>query len=146
MKLTPVNGSATADTSGVSRFPVARPAGTALATPRCHGGRSNSSETPPLVPSDSGTSYQDCSPSQAPVAVVDSVVPPTLTIAGREATEFSPMLSCAGADDQSSPLLHSSPARSPLAMNAVVPRPAAATNADCAGARSVAVSSLSQPQ
>ena len=74
MKLTPVKGSATADTSGVSRLPVARPDGTAPCTPRCHGGRSNSSETPPLVPSDSGTSYQDCSPNQAPVAVVDKVV------------------------------------------------------------------------
>ena len=115
---TPVNGSATAAMSGVNRLlgvPIRR------TRPRCHSGRSNSADTPPPVPWDSGTSNQACSASHAPLASVDRVVPPTLVISGSDATESSPISARPGGDDQSCPPLHSRPARSPLALNAVVP-------------------------
>src|SRR6478752_424124 len=44
------------------------------------------------------------------------------------------------------PILHSKPARSPLALNAVVPCECAVASAERTGARSAAVISLSQPQ
>ena len=73
-------------------------------------------------------------------------MPPTSVISGREATESSPMSASLGGDDQSCPPLHSRPARSPLALKAVVPLECAAAIADRTGARSAAVISLSQPQ
>src|SRR5215208_5808393 len=139
---TPVNGSATAATSGVSR----RVGSLSANTDRCHSGLSNKDDTPPPVPCDSGTSNHACSACHTPLASVDSVVPPTSTISGSEAIESSPTSLAPGGDDQSSPPLHSRPARSPLALNAVVPWECAVANAVRAGARSAAVISLSQPQ
>src|SRR6185437_16301085 len=97
---TPVNGSATAATSGVSR----RVGSLSGNTERCHCGRSNNDDTPPPVPCDSGTSNQACSACQTPLASVDSVVPPTSTISGSDATESSPTSLAPGGDDQSSAL------------------------------------------
>src|SRR3954466_8023828 len=139
---TPVNWSATAETSGVSLRPRSLSGNTA----RCHGGRSNRADTPPPLPSDSGTSNQACSDCHTPAASVDRVVPPTSVISGSDATESSPMSASLGGDDQSWPPLHSRPARSPLALKAVVPLACAAASADRTGARSAAVISLSQPQ
>src|SRR5215213_3679124 len=138
---TPVNGSATAATSGVSR----RVGSLADITARCHSGRSNSDDTPPPVPCDSGTSNHACSACHTPLASVDSVVPPTSTISGSDATESRPTSLAPGGEDQSSPPLHSRPARSPLALNAVVPCECAFASAERTGAKSAAVISLSQP-
>ena len=144
--LTPVKGSATAATSGVMRIPVLRSDGTACAATCCHGGSSNSDETPPPVPWESGTSNQVCSDTHSPSASVDNVVPPTLVISGSEAIESRPTSCSLGGDDQSCPPRHSMPARSPLALKAVVPCDCAVRNADRTGARSAAVISLSHPQ
>ena len=103
-------------------------------------------DTPPAVPWDSGASNQAVSLSHAPVSSVDSVVPPTDVISGIEATASRPMLSSCGGADHSSPPLHSKPARSPLASNAVVPFLCAAASAARTGTRSAAVINLSQPQ
>src|SRR5207247_5653564 len=138
---TPVNGSATAATSGVNRRVGSLSANTA----RCQSGRSNNDDTPPPVPCDSGTSNHACSACHTPLASVESVVPPTSTISGSDATESSPTSLVPGGDDQASPPLHSRPARSPLALHAVVPCECAAASAERTGARSAAVISLSQP-
>ena len=137
----PVNGSATAEMSGVSRCLVS---GWNVIRP-CHCGLANSAETPPAVPCDSGASNQACSASQPPFGSVDNVVPPTLVISGIEATASRPTLSACGGEDHSEPPLHSSPARSPLASNAVVPFACALASAARTGTRSAAVISLSQP-
>src|SRR5689334_21396886 len=139
---TPVNGSATAATSGVSLHVGSF----CVITERCQSGRSNNDDTPPPVPCDSGTSNHACSACHTPFASVDSVVPPTSSSSGSDATESSPTSLAPGGDDQSCPPLHSRPARSPLALNAVVPCECAVFNADRAGARSAAVINLSQPQ
>ena len=106
---TPVNGSATAEMSGVNRLPVLRLPGTCPAATRCHGGMPKSDDTPPPVPWDSGTSNQACSASHRPWASVDRVVPPTLVISGREEMESSPTSAGPGGESQSSPPLHSEP-------------------------------------
>src|SRR5262245_6177477 len=140
--LTPVNGSATAATSGARRrCLMSRSTDNAL----CHAGRSNSADTPPLVPCDSGESTQACSPIHPPWSSVDKVVPPTDVIAGSEDTASSPISSAPGGDDQSSPPLHSKPAASPLASNAEVPCFCPAASADAMGASSAALISASQP-
>ena len=140
--LTPVNGSATAATSGTSR----RSAGPASGLTICHDGLPNNWEAPPALPWVKGTSYHDCSPSQPPSASVDSVVPPTAVISGTEATASTPTSSGVGGSDQFLPPRHSRPARSPVASKAVVPRRSAAASAERTGARSAAVISRSHPQ
>ena len=136
-----LSGSATAATSGVSRLPWPLP----TASPSCQGGRSKRADTPPPVPCDSGASNHACSEIHRPSLSVDRVVPPTLVISGNDATASSPMSSGLGGADQFCPPLHSRPARSPLALNAVVPWLSAVASADRTGARSAAVISLSQP-
>src|ERR1700733_5389386 len=96
---TPVKASATAETSGMSR----RFGLVAGSTACCHDGRSNSDETPPPVPCDSGTSTQACSAIQPPWSFVVNVVPPTLVISGTDATASNPTSSSDGGDDQSWP-------------------------------------------
>src|SRR5215211_2741602 len=83
---TPVNGSATAATSGVNRCAESR----FVLTPLCHPGRENNADTPPLLPWDNTKSPQACSASHIPPASVDRVVPPTLVIVGSDATASSP--------------------------------------------------------
>src|SRR6201995_4596700 len=140
---TPVNGSATADTSGARRRRLlSRSIDRAL----CHAGRPNNADTPPLVPCDSGESTQACSPIHPPFWSVERVVPPTDVIAGRDDTASSPMSSGPGGDDHSSPPLHSRPAVAPLASKAEVPCLCAVASAASTGARSGALTSESQPQ
>ena len=80
----------------------------------------------PAVPWVSGTLYQACSSSQSPSASVDSLVPPTATISGSEATASTPTSSGEGGADHRCPPLHSRPARSPVALNG-------GAGAQCAG-------------
>lgn len=111
----------------------------------CHCGRSNSTDTPPVEPWDSGESTHGRSPTQSPRGLVDNVVPPTVVIAGIDETASRPMSSGPGGADHASLALHSRPALSPLASNAEVPRRCALSSAAATGARSAAVTSLSQP-
>src|ERR1700730_9109918 len=103
---TPVDGSATAATSGASRSSLDPRSTDSLS---CHAGRSNSADPPPLVPWDSGESPHAYSASHRPCASVDSVVPPTEVIDGSDEMASRPMSLGPGGEDQSSPPLHSRP-------------------------------------
>src|ERR1700694_771466 len=140
--LTPVNGSASAATSGLSRrWAASRCAD----TPFCQVGRTKRADTPPLLPWDNGESTQACSASHSPRASVDRVVPPTEIIAGSDATASSPISDGPGGGGHSSPHLHSRPPVSPLASKADVPWACAAARAEATGARSAAVIRASHP-
>ena len=141
MMRTPVNGSDTAETSGTSRR-----SGSSVPIPTvCQSGRPNSVEAPPAVPRMSGLLYQDCSESHVPWASVDSLVPPTTVISGMDATASTPTWSGLGSAEKLSPFRHSRPARSPEALNAVVPLANALASASRTGVRSAAVNRRSQP-
>src|SRR6185312_5226789 len=140
MNLTPVSGSPIAATSGVSlRWSVSR----SIDSLCCHAGRAKSSDTPPLVPCDSGESIHAYSASHCPRGPVDKVVAPTAVIVGSDEIASSPTSSGPGGDDHSSAPLHSRPALSPVASNVDVPCACALTKAASTGARSAALAILS---
>src|SRR6187551_1978012 len=140
MNLSPVSGSPTAATSGDSRCREVSRSARILS---CHRGRSNNAETPPLEPCDNGESNHAYSASHWPLGPTESVVAPTAVIAERDEIASSPTSSGPGGEDHSSAPLHSSPALSPVASNAVVPCSCAFASAATTGARSVALTNLS---